>query len=52
MRILIAEDDRIIARTIKDHLESWGCEAHCVENFDDLLAEFAAYEPQLVLMDV
>lgn len=51
-KILIAEDDRIIARTIKDHLESWGCEAHCVENFDGLLAEFAAYEPQLVLMDV
>ena len=23
-----------------------------MENFDDLLAEFAAYEPQLVLMDV
>ena len=31
-KILIAEDDRIIARTIKEHLESWGCEAHwCAE---------------------
>lgn len=51
-KILIAEDDRVIARTIKTHMESWGCEARCVEDFGDLLAEFAAYEPQLVLMDV
>lgn len=51
-KILIAEDDRVIARTIRSHMESWGCEARCVDDFSDLLSEFAAYEPQLVLMDV
>lgn len=51
-KILIAEDDRVIARTIRTHLESWGCEARCAEDFSDLLTEFAAYDPQLVLMDV
>lgn len=51
-KILIAEDDKIIAQAIKTHMESWGCQAYCAERFEDLLAEFATYEPQLVLMDV
>ena len=51
-KILIAEDDRVIARTIRIHLENWGCEARCAEDFNDLLTEFASYDPQLVLMDV
>ena len=51
-KILIAEDDKVIAQAIKVHMESWGCQAYCAERFEDLLAEFATYEPQLVLMDV
>lgn len=51
-RILIVEDDRTIAETVKKHMESWGYEAHCVEDFKNVLAEFAAFSPQLVLMDI
>lgn len=51
-RILIAEDDETIARAIQAHMENWGCEARCIEAFDDILSTFVAYEPQLVLMDV
>lgn len=51
-RILIVEDDRTIAGTVAKKLTSWGWEARCAEDFQDILGEFAAYQPQLVLMDI
>lgn len=51
-RILIIEDDRTIAEAVRRHMESWGYEARCVEDFKNVLAEFAAFSPQLVLMDI
>ena len=50
--IFIVEDDEIIAKTVKSHLEKWNYTVHCVENFNDVMAEFAAFDPQLVLMDI
>jgi len=51
-RVLIIEDDGVIARTIKNHIETWGCAAKCVTDFKDVLVQFADYDPQLVLMDI
>lgn len=51
-KILIVEDDAVIAHAIEGHLMSWGWEARCAENFENILAEFAAYDPQLVLLDI
>ena len=34
-RILIVEDDEIIARSLKKHLESWDYDVVCVEDFSD-----------------
>lgn len=51
-RILIVEDDLIIAKTIKNHIESWGFEAESVTNFKDVLSDFVSYNPQLVLLDI
>lgn len=51
-KILIVEDDNIISKTIKNHLETWGCEAECVEDFENVLSAFVAYDPQLVLLDI
>ena len=51
-RIFIVEDDAVIAGSIKKHLEAWGFEAKCAEDFQNGLAEFAAFGPQLVLMDI
>ncbi|HWQ58345.1 MAG TPA: response regulator transcription factor [Clostridia bacterium] len=51
-RILIVEDDANIAAAIKKHLESWGLEAACAEDFRDLLPQFASFAPHLVLMDI
>ena len=51
-RIMIVEDDEVIANAIRKHLVSWGMEAFCVQDFSDVLTEFAATSPQLVLMDI
>lgn len=51
-KIYIVEDDEIIARTIKKHLEGWDYEVRCTENFLEIMKEFTGFEPHLVLMDV
>lgn len=51
-KILIIEDDRSIAGTVKSNLEKWGFEARCAENFKDIMSEFSEFSPHLVLMDI
>ena len=51
-RVFIVEDDRSIASAVVRQLESWGMETRCVQDFRQVAAEFSAYDPHLVLMDV
>ncbi|MEG2702507.1 MAG: response regulator, partial [Clostridia bacterium] len=51
-RVLIVEDDEVIVSTLASHMARWSLQARGVENFRDVLTEFAAYDPQLVLMDI
>ena len=51
-RIMIVEDDEVIARAVQQSLFSWGMDAFCVQDFSGVLAEFAVKNPQLVLMDI
>lgn len=51
-RILIVEDDEVIAGLVKKHLESWGYEVECAADFSDVLTEFVRKDPQLVLLDL
>ncbi len=51
-RILIVEDDEIIARTLKNHLETWDYQVCCVTDFSSVMQTFADFAPQLVLMDI
>lgn len=51
-RIMIIEDDRGIAQAIKTQAQMWDFEAFCVEDFRNVLGEFAAVQPQLVLLDI
>lgn len=51
-RILIVEDDRGIAGAVKQLTETWGLEPHCVENFQNIMEEFSAFDPHLVLLDI
>lgn len=51
-RILIVEDDEVIAGTVRQQMENWGYEARCVEDFKNVMSEFGEFDPQLVLMDI
>lgn len=51
-QILLVEDDRALALAVQKLLESYGNRVRCVEDFADVLGEFAACQPQLVLMDI
>ncbi len=41
-KILIVEDDLVIARTMYKHLESWGYEVQCVSDFSNVMQQFVA----------
>ena len=51
-RIFLVEDDEVIAGAVKRHLEGWGYTVRCAQAFDRVLQEFAAFDPQLVLLDI
>lgn len=51
-RIFLVEDDETIARLIKKHLEKWEYEVSTVQDFGNVLGEFAICDPQLVLLDI
>lgn len=50
-KIFMVEDDEIIARSIREHLQAWNYDVCCVEDFSNVVAEFVRFDPQLVLMD-
>lgn len=51
-KLLVVEDDEVIARAIKSHMEGWGYQVACAGDFKDVLSAFVEEKPQLVLMDI
>lgn len=51
-RIYIVEDDIDIANRLKQHLESSGFEVRTAFDFQNITAEYFAFNPQLTLMDI
>ena len=51
-RIFVVEDDPVICRSVCANMASWGFEARAAEDFGNVMAEFAAFDPQLVLLDI
>ena len=51
-KILIVEDDLLMAQAIQQEMTMWGHEAEYVKDFRNVLQEFAGYDPHLVLMDI
>ena len=51
-RILIVEDDMTIAKELAAHLEKWGYETRCAENFKNIMNDFLDFEPQLLMLDI
>jgi len=51
-RILVVEDDPVIAGAIEKSVAKWGYEVECVTDFQDVLGHFVRFDPQLVLLDI
>ena len=51
-RILIVEDDAGIAEAVSEQAKMWNFETHSVTNFRNVMAEFAEFDPHLVLLDI
>jgi DNA-binding response OmpR family regulator len=51
-KILIVEDDKVIAAKLEEHLKAWDYDAVCVRDLRRVTEEFAAFSPQAVLMDI
>lgn len=51
-KILIVEDDAVIAKAIKNHIGTWGWEGECVTDFEQVMSLFISFNPQLVLLDI
>lgn len=51
-RIFLVEDDPVISGAVAAHLRTWGYTVIQAADFQNVLAEFVAADPQLVLLDV
>ena len=51
-RVLLVEDDRVIAGVIENELKKWGLSPKAVSDFQHVTREFTAFDPHLVLMDI
>lgn len=51
-RIFIVEDDRVIADTLAAHLRTWDYEVMCASDFKNVMEQFSAFDPQLVILDI
>lgn len=49
---MIIEDDKKMAKLIKNHLQRYGYKTFLTEDFSNIKDEFLEYKPDLVLMDI
>lgn len=52
MKIMIVEDDPTIASVLALELQKWGYEPFVVNDFQNILDQYHAEAPQLILMDI
>lgn len=50
--IFLVEDDPVICGAIKDYLMSWGHTVTAADDFKNIIPQYAAANPQLVLLDI
>lgn len=51
-KIFIVEDDEVIADMLAAHLRTWDYEVECAKDFKNIMGQFAAFDPQLVILDI
>lgn len=52
MKVLIVEDDVVIAESLRNELSHWNYEVSIAKQFGNILEEFKTVEPELVLLDI
>lgn len=50
--MLLIEDDASLFTEIKDRLSQWSYEVHGIQDFSDVMKEFAGIQPDLVIIDI
>lgn len=51
-KILIVEDDTTISSIIEEKLNKWGYKTFKVLYFEDVISDYASFQPHLVLIDI
>lgn len=51
-KILIIEDDMMIAKVMANHLTKWNYDVKYITDFRDIIDRFIEFGPQLVLLDI
>lgn len=51
-KILVIEDDELISSLIQENLNKWNYQAYGINDFSNVLNEFKAVSPDLVLLDI
>ena len=51
-KILIIEDDEIIAKSIEKELSNWGFISKRITDFQNIIPQFVEFDPQLILLDI
>ena len=51
-KIMIVEDDEVIASTIQKHLETWNYEVYVIDDFEHVLEKYVQIQPELILLDI
>ena len=51
-KIFVIEDDAVIARAVVEYIASWGWEARKAKDLTQVMEEFTAFAPHLVLLDI
>lgn len=51
-KIMIVEDDEVIASAIQKHLETWNYEVYVIDDFGHVLEKYVQIQPELILLDI
>lgn len=51
-KILIVEDDKIISKSIANHLKKWDYIVQSIDDFKNIMEKFTEFDPHLVLLDI
>ena len=51
-KIMIVEDDEVIASAIQKHLETWNYAVYVIDDFEHVLEKYVQIQPELILLDI